>query len=200
MLPPQPLTASQPLGGASQPPPPINPNSYQVMGKQPHSARLPGDSFLPPAFGSVSDSGVYVPYLKRFTQHCLPLICLLTEYAPNDSCSGGCTDGGGCSQQPEESLPRNGQSRSSLLWSANHPISPWGEAQSAQHINSHHSNTAHDATATSCSQSPSPTPRTACTQSADTGAASAANHGQSTHSAFSTTQHGKSIMCFLAKS
>ncbi|XP_038562352.1 mediator of RNA polymerase II transcription subunit 25 isoform X5 [Micropterus salmoides] len=29
VLPPQPLTASQPLGGASQPPPPINPNSYQ---------------------------------------------------------------------------------------------------------------------------------------------------------------------------
>lgn len=106
VLPPQSLPVNQPLGGTSQPPPPINTtHPYQVMAKQPHSVRLPGEAnSCRLLFGSVSDSGVHVPSLKRFPRHCLPLICLLTESAPHDCCSGGCTDGRGGSQQPEESL------------------------------------------------------------------------------------------------
>lgn len=43
VLPPQPLPVSQPLGGTSQPPPPISTtHPYQVMEKQPHSVGLPG--------------------------------------------------------------------------------------------------------------------------------------------------------------
>lgn len=45
VLPPQPLPVSQPLGGTSQPPPPINTtHPYQVMEKQPYSVWLPGET------------------------------------------------------------------------------------------------------------------------------------------------------------
>lgn len=93
---------------------------------------------------------------------------------------------------PPSTSHRNGQSRTSILQSANHPIGPWGEAQSAEHINSHHSNAAHDATATSCSQSTaaSPAPRTTSTHSA-TAATPTAAHAKSAHAAFSTAHHGK---------
>lgn len=97
-----------------------------------------------------------------------------------------------CDPSPSFS-PRIAQSRSSVHRSANHRIGVGGEAQPAQHVNSHHSNAAHDAAATSWSQSTaaSPAPRTACTQSAATGATSAAAHAESAHSSCSTAQHGK---------
>ena len=89
------------------------------------------------------------------------------------------------------SSPRDGQSRSSVRPTANPPISGWGEAQCAQHCNRHYINTAHDATATSSSQSAAacPPPRTA---PAATGPAPAAAPRQPSHRAFCTAQHGRS--------